>query len=192
LREETSYPAQAAQHTFGHRPCFQPNPAIDRLVASYLDGELVLLDPFEDQVLVSFRADCHTLAASPDGRLLAGAAGSGTIQIYEFDTLALIYRVQSSSFYIKQLAFSKDSLHFADIRGSQCNVWEPTVLLRDSVGDDSSESTSASFVEAVATDAKVKISAMVVHPNGEAVFCSKDDGSVCLYDLKSGALLRTL
>lgn len=51
----------------------------------------MLVDPFQDQVLASFRADCHILTASLDGRLLAGAAGSGTIRIYEFDTLTLLY-----------------------------------------------------------------------------------------------------
>lgn len=171
---------------------FNPNPNIGLLAASYLDGELVLLDPFNDQDLESFRADCHTLAASPDGRLLAGGAGFGTIQIYEFDTLRLLYRVKSSNFYIKQLAFSRDNLHFCDIRGSQCNVWEPAVLLRDSVGDDISEATSTSLIEVVASDNKVKISAMVLHPNGEFVFCGKDDGSVSLYELKTGAQVRTL
>ena len=171
---------------------FNPNQTISLLAASYLDGELVLLDPFDDQDLKSFRADCHTLAASPDGRLLAGGAGFGTIQIYEFDTLRLLYRVKSSNFYIKQLAFSRDSLHLADIRGSQCNVWEPAVLVRDSVGDDSSEGTSSSFVEGFASDTKVKISVMVLHPKGEVVFCGKEDGSVSLYDLKTGAQVRTL
>ena len=171
---------------------FNLNPTIGLLVASYLDGELVLLDPFDDQDLESFRADCHTLAASPDGRLLACGAGFGTIQIYEFDTLRLLYRVKSSNFYIKQLAFSRDSLQLADIRWSQCNVWEPAVLLRDSMGDDSSEGTSTSFVEVVASDTKLKISAMVLHPQGEDVFCGKDDGSVSVYDLKTGTQMRTL
>lgn len=171
---------------------FNPNPNIGLLAASYLDGELVLLDPFNDQELESFRADCHTLAASPDGRLLAGGAGGGTIQIYEFDTLRLLYRVKASNFYIKQLAFSRDSLHFSDIRGSHCNVWEPAVLLRDSIGDDSSEGTSTSFVDVVASDTKSKISAMVLHPKGEIVFCGKDDGSISLYELKTGAEVRTL
>ncbi|MCJ1405745.1 hypothetical protein MMC11_008975 [Xylographa trunciseda] len=171
---------------------FNPNPAIGLLAASYLDGELALLDPFDDQDLESFRAHCHTLAANPDGRLLAGGAGSGTIEIYEFDTLRLLYRIKSSNFYIKQLVFSRDSLHFADIRGSQCNVWEPAVLLRDLVGDDSSESTSTSLIEAASSDTKVKISAMILHPKGEGVFCGKDDGSVSLYSLKTGSQLQTL
>ncbi|MCJ1356771.1 MAG: hypothetical protein MMC33_006767 [Icmadophila ericetorum] len=171
---------------------FNPNPGIGLLVVSYLDGELTLLDPFDDQDLESFRADCHTLAASPDGRLLAGGAGLGIIQIYEFDTLKLLYRVKSANFFIKQLAFSRDNLHFVDIRGSQCNVWEPAVLLRDLVGDDSSECTSASLVEASASDTRVKISAMLLHPKGEVVYCGKADGSVSLYDLRNGAQLRTL
>ncbi len=171
---------------------FNPNPAIGLLAASYLDGELVLLDPFEDRDLESLRANCHILAASPDGRLLAGGAGSGTIEIYEFDTLKLLYRVKSSNLFIKQLAFSRDSFHFADIRGSQCNIWEPSVLLRDTMCDDSSKGTSTSLVEVVTSDTKVKISAMVLHPNGEVVFCGKDDGAVSLYDLKTGAQVRTL
>lgn len=171
---------------------FNPNPNIGLLAASYLDGELVLIDPFNDQELESFRADCHTLAASPDGRLLAGGAGGGTVQIYEFDTLRLLYRVKSSNFYIKQLAFSRDSLHLSDIRGSHCNVWEPAVLLRDSVGDDSSEGTSTSLVDVVTSETKAKISAMVLPPKGEVVFCGKDDGSVSLYDVKTGAEVREL
>ena len=164
-----------------------PNPNIGLLAASYLDGELVLVDPFSDQELESFRADCHTLAASPDGRLLAGGTGGGTIEVYEFDTLRLLYRVRSSNFYIKQLGFSKDSLRFSDIRGSHCNIWEPVVLLRDSMGDESSDSTSTSFVDVIASDTKAKISAMVLHPKGEVVICGKDNGTVSLYDLKSGA-----
>jgi hypothetical protein len=105
----------------------------------------------------------------------------------------LLYRVKSSNFYIKQLSFSRDSLHIADIRGSQCNVWEPAFLLRDVVGDDSSEGTPTSF-ESIASHPKVKISisAMVLHPKGEVVLCGKDDGSVSLYELKTGAQLQTL
>jgi hypothetical protein len=34
------------------------------------------------------------------------------LQIYEFETLRLLYRVKSASIYIKQLAFGKESLRF--------------------------------------------------------------------------------
>ncbi|KAL9611229.1 MAG: hypothetical protein Q9167_004112 [Letrouitia subvulpina] len=171
---------------------FNPNPEINLLVASYLDGELVLLDPFNDQELESFRADCHVLAASPDGRLLAGGAGGGTIQVYEFDSLRLLYQVKSSDFYIKQLAFSLDSFHLSDIRGAHCNVWEPAILLRNSVGDDSSEGTLVSSDGIVATETRVKVSTIILHPEGDVAFCSKNDGAVSIYDLKTGFELRTL
>lgn len=101
-----------------------PNASIELLAVSYLDGELVLLDPFQDVEMQRFRANCHTLAASPDGRLLAGGGGMGVIELYEFDTLRILYRVRSTDIFIKQLAFSKDSKHCCDIRGSHCNIWD--------------------------------------------------------------------
>jgi WD40 repeat protein len=171
---------------------FNPNINIGLLAVAYLDGELALLDPFTDSELESLHANCHTLASSPDGRLLAGSSGAGTVQIYEFDTLRLLYRVKAANSYIKQLAFSKDNLHFADIRGSQCNIWEPAVLLRDLVRDDRSESTTTSIFEAVAPDIKSKVSAMVLHPNGGVIYCGKEDGSVSSYDIKTGAQLGIL
>jgi WD40 repeat protein len=171
---------------------FNPNVNIGLLVASYLDGQLALLDPFNDREEKSFRADCHILAASPDGRLLAGGAGSGIVQVYEFETLQLLYRVKSSNLYIKQLAFAQDGLRFADIRGPQCNIWEPAVLLRDMAGDDSSIDSSSSLVEAISSDSKVKITSIALHRNGDVAFCGKDDGSISVYSLRTGAQMGTL
>jgi WD40 repeat protein len=171
---------------------FNPNPDIGLLAASYLDEQLAILDSFNDQEQCSFRANCHTLAASSNGRWLVGGAGSGIIQVYEFETLRLLYRVKSSNFYIKQLAFSPDSLQFADIRGSQCNVWQPAVLLHDIVGDDSSEDSSISVVEAISSDSKVRISSITLHQNLEVAFCGKEDGSVSVYSVRSGTQICIL
>lgn len=46
---------------------FNPNQYIEMLAASYLDGDLVILDPFDGQEVVSTRAQCTTIAASPNG-----------------------------------------------------------------------------------------------------------------------------
>jgi WD40 repeat protein len=171
---------------------FNPNPDIRLLAVSYLDGLLVLLDPFEGEELESFRANCRALTSSPNGRLLGGVAASETIHIYEFDTLRLFYRVKSSELGIRELAFSRDNFRFADLRRSQCNIWEPTMLLRDSVADDWSESTSASVIEAMTSDAKVRINTMVLHDEGPVIICGKDDGSVCLHDARTGSFLQTI
>ncbi|CAH0017931.1 unnamed protein product [Clonostachys rhizophaga] len=171
---------------------FNPNPDISLLAVAYLDGDLALLDPFADQQLECFRANCQTLAPSPNGRLLAAGGANGIIHVYEFDTFKLLYRVKSSNSYIKQLAFTRDSMLLADIRGAQCTVWEPEALLRESLSDDSSGLTSTTVVETVSMEAKAKIAAMVVHHTAEVVFCGKDDGSVVLYERKMAASLGTL
>ncbi|KAJ9483956.1 hypothetical protein VN97_g9443 [Penicillium thymicola] len=171
---------------------FNPNPDISLLAVAYLDGNLALLDPFSDQELVCFRANCQVLAASPDGRLLAAGGANGIIHVYKFDTLKLLYQVKSSNSYIKQLAFTRDSMLLADIRGTQCTVWEPEALLRESMRDDSSGATFATELEAVSMEAKAKTIAMVVHHTSEVIFCGKDDGSVVLYERKTAASLGAL
>ncbi|KAI1749523.1 WD40 repeat-like protein [Xylaria castorea] len=171
---------------------FNPISTIELLAASYLDGDLALLNPFSDLELARVRANCHTLAASPDGRLLAGGAGSGIIQIYEFETLKLLYRVKASELFVKQLEFSRDGLQLLDIRGPQCNVWEPAVLLKDYEGDDSSDGTTASIVEMATIGSRVKISTIALHARDEVAFCGKDDGSVVLFSLKTASPIREI
>ncbi|PWY75065.1 NACHT and WD domain protein [Aspergillus heteromorphus CBS 117.55] len=167
---------------------FNPNPAIDRLAVAYQDGDLVLLDPFQDEVIIQLRSHCQNLTASPDGHLLAAVMGSGIIHVYEFETLSLLYRVKLSKTYIKQIAFCPDGFRFADIRGSHCNVWEPPGLLQDLA---SSSEDAPKVIESATTDAKGEITGIVIHASGAAI-CSGDDGSVSLYDSDCGMQRRTL
>ncbi|KAJ5818486.1 hypothetical protein N7474_004077 [Penicillium riverlandense] len=171
---------------------FNPNPDIGLLAVAYLDGDLALLDPFADRQLECFRANCQTLAPSPNGRLLAAGGANGIIHVYEFDTFKLLYRVKSSNSYIKQLAFTRDSMLLADIRGAQCTVWEPEALLRENLSDDSSGTTFTTVVETVSVEAKAKITSMVIHHASDVIFCGKDDGSVVLYERKTAASLGIL
>lgn len=170
-----------------------PNPSIELLAISYLDGELVILDPFTDTEIEKQRVSCHTLAASPDGRLLAGAGKEGTISIFEFDTLKLLYKVRSSDIYIKSLAFSCDGANLADLRGTQCNIRTPPILLTGTSLDDGlSVDTSSSTGESSRQGSMVKITAMTLIPDKRGVLCGQEDGSVCLYDIKSGDLTTKL
>ncbi|KAK4455146.1 hypothetical protein QBC34DRAFT_391684 [Podospora aff. communis PSN243] len=174
---------------------FNPNPNIQLLAVAYLDGDLALLDPFSGEQLVCFRANCQTLAPSPNGRLLAAGGAGGMINVYEFDTLRVLYRVKSSDSYIKQLSFARDSLVLADIRGTQCTIWEPEALLRDSLSDESSgivTSTAGLIVETVSLEARAKITSLAVNAKSETIFCGKDDGTVILHDLKTAACIRTV
>ncbi|KAH7309620.1 hypothetical protein B0I35DRAFT_84523 [Stachybotrys elegans] len=172
--------------------CFNPNPSIGLLAVTYLDGDLAVLDPFTDEQLVCFRANCQTLAASPNGRILAAGAGDGVIQLYEFDTLKLLYRVKSFSSYIKHISFTHDNLRLADIRGAQCTVWEPGIMLRDQLNDDSSWTSATSHVDIISLDSKGKISTVLNQSSLAVIFCGKEDGAVELYSQKTAACLGLL
>ena len=173
---------------------FNPNIAMELLAATYQDGDLLLIDPFNNQTLKHFRADCHTLAASPNGHLLAAANARGEMMIYEFETLRLLYCVKTTISNIKQLAFSVDSLRFIDCRRSQCNVWEPIALLRNTVSDyNSLPSVSSAFEEGSTIPVeRPRITAMILSIDENFAFCGKDDGKVVLFDLKTGLELNVL
>lgn len=170
---------------------FNPNPNIPLLAVSYLDGEVAIIDPISDDEIAKQRIECHTLAASPDGRFLAGAAGGGTIQIFEFDTLRLLYKVKSTAFYIQKLAFSFDGAQLSDLRGSQCNVWRPPILVGESIDDDASIDTCTTLVETSTSANRIPISSMEILPDGY-IICGKVNGAVDLYNSANAAFLHQL
>lgn len=102
---------------------FRPNSESSFLATLYFDGQLVLFDPCELTNKTVVRADAHVLACSPDGHTLATGSGTGTIQIFDFESFAMIYKLIASDYAIRSLAFSCDGLRFVDIRERQCNVW---------------------------------------------------------------------
>ncbi|GIZ46684.1 hypothetical protein CKM354_000980200 [Cercospora kikuchii] len=173
---------------------FNTDPDRPLLAASYLDGELAILDPFEDDTLTVVRAECPKLAASPNGVFLAGAAGSGTIDVYHFETLQLIYRVTSSKQYIAGLAFSRDSCRLADIRGSICNIWGPSRLRREDMIHDQSGDASCNQppVTVAISEPKIKISAIANPTDDNHVLCGQSDGAVAVYSLRDGSQTEIL
>jgi WD40 repeat protein len=165
-----------------------PNKDASLLAVSDLDGQLFLFDPFEDCALQDTRANCPQLAASPDGKFLAGAAGSGSIHIYKFESLRLIYNVQSTNIHIEQLAFAHESNRVVDIRDSFCNLWSPAVLRQAETtggGPPSPRDTGT-------PQARLKVSTMLVHPDEQQIYCGCNEGSVFLYDLETGRRTSTL
>ncbi|MDI1492164.1 MAG: hypothetical protein OHK93_003376 [Ramalina farinacea] len=84
---------------------FSLAPSSYLLAASYADGDLVLFDNSEGTLLGTTLANAQTLASSPDGRMLAGGNSSGVIQLFEFETLKLLYRINSDKHGIQELAY---------------------------------------------------------------------------------------
>ncbi|KAL9070352.1 MAG: hypothetical protein Q9161_004910 [Pseudevernia consocians] len=169
---------------------FSALPNSTLLAAAYSDGDLVLFDTVEGTVREKTLVNAQTLACSPDGRTLASGDSSGTIQLFDFENLRLLYRINSDEYCIKELAFTADSHRLLDIRGSECRVWDPMVLVRQDGDDENSDTISVSTapqeISLQSTEKIVLITSMVCHPDGGVFFCGKEDGSVYLYETKSG------
>ena len=196
-REASSFQRGSINHYFVDALAFNPSPEINILVASYGDGELAIYDT--ESTKLRYRSPdifAHSLACSPDGRTLVTGSSRGTIQIFEFagargDTLSLIYRIDAYEDGIRGLAFSYDSLRFADIRGSQYRIWEPAVL----VCDDLDEGNQSELSETIPLEPKsvsmlegppeAEITTICCHPGGDFVFCGKQDGSVAYFDTRT-------
>ncbi|KAL9014036.1 MAG: hypothetical protein Q9173_001310 [Seirophora scorigena] len=171
---------------------FNPNPDLNLIASSYADGDLVTFDPWSQRKHAITEANAHTLAASSDGATLATGDGSGTIQIYDFDTLRLVYRSTAYDFDIRALAFASSNIRFFDVRGDHCNVWEPSAIVRQTdPGDVYSEYSSEGALADVETteskswDATQLITAMVAI-GVDTFLCGKEDGAIVVYDSKSG------
>ena len=103
---------------------FCANLEIALLAVAYREGSLAVFD--RDVRLMAKRADytkSSLLAGSPDGRILAAANTEGIIMLHDFETLAPLHMLNTSSIeHIRALTFSSDGHRLIDIRGRQCNV----------------------------------------------------------------------
>jgi hypothetical protein len=118
---------------------FSHAPDTHLLAVSYWDGDLILLDTSDMSIKETSMGHAHNLVSSPDGRTLATAGNQGDVQLFDFETLKLLYRISLDGYVIKDLAFSADSRRLLDIRGSQCQIWDPMALARQDIDDGSSD-----------------------------------------------------
>ena len=149
---------------------FNPSPSLQLLAAAYRDGSLALFDPIGGVThQVASRVDAQILASSPDGRTLASGDAFGTIQLFEFETLKIIYRLKSDDVGINKMVFSSDSLRFIDIRGPQCNMWSLAIQVRHEVDEENSDafSTAPREVQIPEADDVTSITAIACHGSAD-------------------------
>lgn len=195
-RESSDDPMVKATQGWPLDVVFGPTPNTSRLATVYWDGELVLFDPLENRIVDRTMAGGEVLACSPDGRTLATGDSAGNIQLFDFESLKLLYRINSWDHGIKSLAFSPDGRRFIDIRGSTCNIWEPPELIRQEPADHNSDSDALSSVakeiDLADDEDLIMITVFAIHPAGRFILCGKDDGSVSLYHPQTGLQVRAL
>ena len=176
-----------------------PNAEIQLGAAAYDDGDVVVFDPWTQREVATVDAQAAILAASPDGTVLAAGNGEGVITLYDFETLKILYRINSQEQGVKQIVFSSNSLRFLSLSGGHCNIWEPSVLVR---GTDTGDDSSIDFSDEVALEPLVKSSksydedraiTAITPPGGaDTVICGREDGSVAAYSTRTGQLTSEL
>ena len=168
---------------------FSPSPDVQRLAVAYWDGDIALFDTNSFKMVSSTKSESQILAASADGRTLAGGNSNGKIEIFDFGTLEKFYTVVQSSDGVAAMSFTSDSRRLLDIRAYQVNVWEPSVLMRNSFDDNSSEPSDAMAMSMeeihISEDGHCEavITAVVCSHTGTSAICGKSNGAVEMYDL---------
>lgn len=149
----------------------------------------------EDQIKFDHIKACQ-MTIGGDGNFLLTSDSMGTMSVWTFPRLCLIYRLISESEFIWDLTFSPDAQRFYDIRQSTCNVWEPDALVRPDepeLEDQSSvdgvsimtepvishDESSQSLVTSLATDSK-----------DQYYCCGREDGTVIIHDAVEGKKIR--
>ncbi|KAK4135705.1 hypothetical protein BT67DRAFT_258354 [Trichocladium antarcticum] len=178
---------------------FNENAEQSLMAVAYQDGDLVTLDPWTLQQKNAYHLNAHTLAASPDGHTLAAGDSECVISLFAFDGLRLLCRIGSLEEKILGIVFASNSLRFFDIRGSTCNVWEPAVLIKKNLADDSSSEEADDYLTPASTlictrtfeDSRA-ITVMTQAGDSNFLFCGREDGSITVHDTTSGRVCAEL
>lgn len=170
---------------------FSNAPEMKLLVVGYNDGVLNLFNMEEGTLQAKAAANAHTLASSNDGLTLACGNSGGVIQLFEFETLRPLYKIQADELNIKQIAFSSDDRRLIDIQSRHCRLWDPPVLVRQSAEDEENSDTvsvSTNPQDFMVTESATApaITALTAVEGTKFAICGKDDGNVHLYDTMSG------
>ncbi|RDW56905.1 hypothetical protein BP5796_12972 [Coleophoma crateriformis] len=177
---------------------FSPEPEQGLLAVGYGTGDLVVFKT-QDQTIQARanQVNAQKMASSPDGLILACSTSAGVILIFEFETLKLLYRIVSEEYTIKDLVFTTDGHRLIDIRGPYCRIWDPPILLHNAWTEEHNSdtvSTSTAVQDYLLDDTgkNVLITALVCMNDDEVIVCGKMDGSICMYNGKTGDKTKVL
>lgn len=192
--EEAIYPEAPIQ-------AFIFNPDLDMNLASvsYHDGTTYTFEPMADKTQAMDDPIASVVAASPDGSVLVTGSGHGLIKIYDFKTMNLLHQIFQHQQAIGAIAFNSNGNRFFEIKGSYCNIWEPSVLVRRSKSGEGTSLESSDHVpplpdvnNAESDNEEETISFLAAHHESENVFCERENGAVAAHTTKPRKVAQEL
>ncbi|KAH8896577.1 hypothetical protein GQ53DRAFT_889819 [Thozetella sp. PMI_491] len=140
--------------------------------------------------------NCQEMVVSSDGNFLLTTDQNGTLQVWAFPRLHLIYSKPNEGEGTISMCLSPDNQRFYDLRGLSCNVWEPDALVRSDDSDlDETSNAAGSYaltepVLSTSSGTTMPVTTLVLGPTNEYFACAREDGSVIIHDLTDGKRLR--
>jgi WD40 repeat protein len=178
---------------------FNPVQEICLAAVAFQDGDIAVFDPWSGNTRAVVHCYSSCLAVSPNGAILASGSADGTVELFNFETLELLYHIGSHWENIRCIAFGSNGLRFYDVRGDHCNVWEPPVLVRGLDSNDKSNDNSSGTVESNATyttarmfNEQQEVTALATHHDGDFVFSGHENGAVRVFSTARGEFIQTL
>ena len=179
---------------------FNPNPGISLLLVIYTDHELALYETDTGALVTaqetSSPAGILSASCSPDGRTLATVDKHGVLQIWDFESLNLLYHVLTTSATFRILDFVSDGSSVLDVTDSGMRIWNPASLIRKNIEEDQSVSDAAMHLTATEGEYETlrvsRITALCAHPSLPVVFAGKHNGQVIVFDTKTGKQIAIL
>lgn len=149
----------------------------------------------EDQVEFH-HTKAREMTISRDGNFLLTSDNMGTISVWTFPRLCLIYKLINENELIRDLAFSPDGQRFYDIRESRCNIWEPDALVRPEeheMEDQSSIGEVSVTTEPVIShdeSSQSRVTSLATHFEDKYYCCGREDGTVVIHEAFQGKKIR--
>ncbi|KAL8787665.1 MAG: hypothetical protein Q9213_002096 [Squamulea squamosa] len=174
----------------------QWTPEGDSLLVLCLDTTVVEWRLYDEEQVEHSHIHPRELTISQDGNFLLTSDHAGTMSVWMFPRLSLIYRLVNENEFIRSLTFSPDAQRFYDIRGSVCNVWEPDALIRaddDSLEDQSSVGDLSMATEPVVTSdesSQCHVTALASDTTDRYISVGRDDGTVVIQEALNGKRIR--
>lgn len=179
---------------------FNPNPDVNLLLVTYDESDLAIFDTWSGTLIQlresETRAIITSLACSADGRTFATVDVLGNLQIWDFESLTLLYHVLTPSYSFRILGFSSDGFNLVDVVSKEMRVWSPSALIRKTFEEESSTSDQAAVLPVAEGQYRrfqsSKIRSMVAHEELPQIFAGTYNGDVVAQSTVGGSGLSTL
>jgi WD40 repeat protein len=160
------------------------------------DTNLIEWRLYDDQQLAHPHLKAREFALSRDGNLMVTSDHTGTVSVWTFPRLSLVYRLGNENDFVRDVDFNPDGQRLYDVRDSMCNIWEPDVLIRPDEQDleDQSSLDEFSIVSSEPTMAHIDntqglITAIATSNTDTYYCCGRDNGTVIIHEAYNGKAL---